>query len=91
MCEEDPLPVDRLLHGWLAGWLGAARARARWGYRSEGEGGGGEVGGCGGELNWVFALMARRRHVAAGKQATGVYPAYGNGVGMARIGIRKSG
>ena len=27
MGEEDPLPVDRLLHGWLAGSVPPARAR----------------------------------------------------------------
>jgi hypothetical protein len=46
--EEDPLPVDRLLHGWLARSV-QCRPRARVGV-IEGEGGGGEV-----EARWVVA------------------------------------
>ena len=64
--EEDPLPVDRLLHGWLAGSLACV------GVVVQGEGGGGEVGGCGGELNcWLLAvallLWRGAGNVAAGK------------------------
>jgi hypothetical protein len=81
--EEDPLPIDRLLHG-----LAARGARRRVLGLSKGEGGRG-----GAEVVVVVvaeeeeitsrSLMAERGHRRKArrpsKMATRVYPAYGNG------------
>ena len=89
MGQEDPLPIDRLLHGW----------RGRCGdRRQEGRGGGGggrkpEAKRLGGLLDCFLFIVARARHGTApatpreGARGDESYPSNGSGIGMARIGI----